>query len=103
VLVTISRTAGEYDETQFPYTPVKGWRSAPDPDDVRAAVKALLAAKKPLLFVGEGVFYADACAELREFAELAQIPVLTTLKGKSAFPENHSLSVGVRGKWPTLP
>src|SRR5262249_33647978 len=42
-------------------------------------------------------FYADATAELRQFAELAQVPVLTTLKGKSAFPENHPLSLGVRG------
>jgi acetolactate synthase-1/2/3 large subunit len=43
------------------------------------------------------VLYADATAELRRFAELAQVPVLTTLKGKSAFPEHHPLSVGVRG------
>jgi thiamine pyrophosphate-dependent acetolactate synthase large subunit-like protein len=43
------------------------------------------------------VLYADASSELLRFAELAQVPVLTTLKGKSAFPENHPLSVGVRG------
>ena len=61
------------------------------------AVEALLAAHDPLLWVGEGVFYADATDELRQFAELAQVPVLTTLKGKSAFPENHPLSLGVRG------
>ncbi|HEV8437713.1 MAG TPA: thiamine pyrophosphate-dependent enzyme, partial [Methylomirabilota bacterium] len=41
--------------------------------------------------------YADASSELLRFAELAQVPVLTTLKGKSAFPETHPLSVGVRG------
>jgi thiamine pyrophosphate-dependent acetolactate synthase large subunit-like protein len=76
---------------------VKGWRSGPDPDDVRAAVRALLAATDPLLHVGEGVLYADATTELRQFAELAQVPVVTTLKAKSAFPENHPLSVGVRG------
>ncbi len=98
VLVTIPRNLGEYDEAQYPYTPVKGWRSAPDPDDVKAAAHALLAAKRPLLYVGDGVFYADATAELRQFAELTQVPVLTTLKGKSAFPENHPLSVGVRGE-----
>ena len=97
VLLLIPRDLGEYEEDDHPYTPVKGWRSAPDPDDVMAAVKTLLAAKDPLLFVGEGVLYADATAELLQFAELAQVPVLTTLKGKSAFPENHPLSVGVRG------
>src|SRR5207249_3440091 len=61
------------------------------------AVKALLAAKDPLPYVGEGVYYADATGELLKFAELAQVPVLTTLKAKGAFPENHPLSVGVRG------
>ncbi|MDA8219700.1 MAG: thiamine pyrophosphate-binding protein [Dehalococcoidales bacterium] len=98
VLVTLPRGLGEYDEDAHPYVPVRGWRSGPDPDDVKAAVKALLAAKNPLLYVGEGVFYANALTELRQFAEIAQVPVLTTLKGKSAFPENHPLSVGVRGE-----
>ncbi len=97
VLLLVPRDLGEYDEAEHPYAPVKGWRSGPDPDDVRTAVKTLLAAKDPLLYVGEGVLYADATAELLQFAELAQVPVLTTLKGKSAFPEHHPLSIGVRG------
>ena len=97
VLVIVPKDLGEYDEAQFPYTPVKGWRTGPDPDDVKAAVKALLAAKDPLLHVGEGVYYADATEELLQFAELTQMPVLTTLKAKGTFPENHPLSVGVRG------
>ncbi len=97
VLLLIPRDLGEYDEAAHPYTPVKGWRTGPDPDDVKAAVKALLAAKDPLIYAGEGVLYADATDELKQFAELLQVPVLTTLKGKSAFPENHPLSVGVRG------
>ncbi len=100
VLVLISRPMceEEYDEAEHPYRPVKGWRSGPDPDDVRTAVQVLRSARRPLLYVGEGVFYADATAELLQFAELTGIPVLTTLKGKSAFPENHPLSVGVRGE-----
>jgi thiamine pyrophosphate-dependent acetolactate synthase large subunit-like protein len=97
VLLVIPRDLGEYDEGEHPYAQVKGWRSGPDPDDVKAAVKALLAARDPLLYVGEGVLYADATNELRQFAEAAQVPVLTTLKAKGAFPENHPLSVGVRG------
>jgi len=97
VLIILPRDLGEYDDEKYPYTPVKSWRSGPDPDDVKAAVKALLAAKDPLLYVGEGVYYADATAELLQFAEIAQAPVLTTLKGKGTFPENHPLSVGVRG------
>ena len=97
MLLIVPRDLGEYDEAEHPYTPVKGWRSGPDPDDVKAAVKALLAAKDPLLHVGEGVYYADATQELLTFAEAAQVPVLTTLKAKGTFPENHPLSVGVRG------
>jgi acetolactate synthase-1/2/3 large subunit len=98
VLVTLPRGMGEYDEDQYPYVPVKGWKWQPDPGDIKAAVGALLAAKRPLLYVGEGVYYGGATAELLKFAELAQVPVLTTLKAKSAFPENHPLSVGVRGE-----
>jgi acetolactate synthase-1/2/3 large subunit len=97
VLLIVPRDLGEYEEDEHPYAPIKGWRSGPDPDDVRDAIKALRAARNPLLYVGEGVLYADATAELRQFAELAQLPVLTTLKAKSAFPESHPLSVGVRG------
>ena len=97
VLLIVPRDLGEYDPDEHPYAPVKGWRSGPDPDDVTAAVKSLLAARNPLLYVGEGVYYADATAELLQFAEAAQGPVLTTLKGKGTFPENHPLSVGVRG------
>src|SRR3989454_1970814 len=97
VLLLVPRDLGEYDEAEHPYSTVKGWRTGPDPDDVTAAVKVLLAAKDPLLYIGEGVLYAGATDELVKFAELAQVPVLTTLKAKSAFPENHPLSVGVRG------
>jgi acetolactate synthase-1/2/3 large subunit len=97
VLLIVPRDLGEYDTDEYPYAPVKGWRSGPDPDDVTAAVKALLAAKDPLLYVGEGVYYADATRELLQFAEAVQVPVLTTLKAKGAFPEHHPLSVGVRG------
>lgn len=97
VLLTVPRDLGEYDEALHPYVPPKRWRSGPDPADVSEAVKALLAAKRPILYVGEGVYYADACEELKHFAEMAVVPVLTTLKAKGAFPENHPLALGVRG------
>ena len=88
----------EFDDSKFSYKPVKGWKPAGDPRDVEVAVRALLAAKNPVIYVGQGVFWADACKELREFVELVQAPVVTTLVGKSAFPEDHPLSVGfIRG------
>ena len=74
-MLVVPPNLGEYDEAEYPYTPVKGWKSAPDPDDVKAAVKALLQAENPLLHVGEGVFYGQATDELLQFAELAQVPV----------------------------
>jgi acetolactate synthase I/II/III large subunit len=98
VLLQVPSDLGEYDESQNPYEPVEPWKSQADPDMVKTVVKAILAAKKPVLYVGQGVFYADACAELLQFAELAQIPVITTLKAKSAFPDSHPLSLGTRGE-----
>jgi len=98
VLLSLPRGLGQYDEDEFGYTPVQGWRSQGDPEDVEKAVKALKSAHNPLLWVGQGVFSSDACSELKEFAEIAQLPVLTTLKAKSAFPEDHPLSLGVRGE-----
>ena len=47
-----------------------------------------------MIVAGQGVHYAEAWEELKEFAELVQLPVLSTLNGKSAFPENHPLSAG---------
>jgi len=97
ILLLLPPDLGEYDESEYPYKTVKGWKHPGDPRDVEIAVKALLSTKTPLLYAGQGVFYADACDELRKLAELVQTPVLTTLKGKSVFPENHPLSIGVRG------
>jgi acetolactate synthase-1/2/3 large subunit len=87
----------EIGDSDFNYRPAKGWRTAGDPDDVRVAARALLAAESPLIYAGEGVLYAGAWDELRELAEIVQAPVMTTMKAKSAFPENHQLSVGNGG------
>ena len=97
VILAIPNAAGTYDENVDPYRPVKGWKSAPDPADVSAAIDLLLKAQAPLIYAGEGVIYAGASGELKSFAELVNAPVITTLKAKGAFPENHPLFVGVRG------
>ncbi len=76
------------------YKPVKATVAQADPQDVLDAARALLDAKNPVIQAGQGVLYADACQELLEFAELLQAPVMTTLAGKSAFPERHSLALG---------
>src|SRR3977135_242894 len=97
VILAIPNATATYDETADPYRPVKGWKSAPDPADVRAAVDQLLQARNPLIYAGEGVIYAGASEDLKVLAELVNVPVITTLKAKGAFPEDHPLFVGVRG------
>ncbi len=69
-------------------------RAQGDPADVKAPVRALLAATNPIILSGMGVLYAEATEELKEFAELVQTPVATTLSGKSGFPEDHALAAG---------
>ncbi len=97
VVLAIPDANAQYDEAADPYVPVKGSKSAPDPADVTAAVELLMKALNPLIYAGEGVIYAGASAELRSLAELANAPVVTTLKAKGAIPEDHPLLVGVRG------
>ncbi len=79
------------------YTPVSKAKSAPDPADVRKAAAAILAAKRPVIYAGTGVHWAEAWPQLRAFAELLGAAVTTSLGGKSAFPENHPLSLGSGG------
>jgi len=76
------------------YQPTR--RSAPqgDAQDVEEALRILLSARHPLIVAGQGVFYAEAWQALRDFAELVQVPVMTTLNAKSVFPEDHPLALG---------
>ena len=64
---------------------------------VKEAASLLMRARKPLLYVGGGVLASGAWKELKELAELMQLPVVTTLMGKGAFPEDHHLFVGMPG------
>jgi thiamine pyrophosphate-dependent acetolactate synthase large subunit-like protein len=87
------------DEVPEPlnYTPVITARSAPDPADVAKVAEVLVKAKRPVLYAGQGVHYAEAYQELQELAELLAIPVCTSLPGKSSFDETHPLSLGSGG------
>ena len=81
-------------EGEFDYKPAKPLRTLGDPNDVRDAIGVLLRAEAPVIHAGQGILFSRASQELLEFAELLQIPVMTTLNGKSAFPENHPLAIG---------
>src|SRR5205814_4348034 len=67
------------------------------PADVAAAARRLVDAKQPVIHAGQGVHYAKAWPQLCRIAELLAAPVMTTLGGKSSFPENHPLSLGSGG------
>ena len=99
LLLEISSDAAsqEIPDSAFSYEPVQVRKSAGDPDDVRDLVTALLNASNPVISAGRGILYAEATEELVALAELTNIPVLTTLQGKSGFPENHPLALGTAG------
>jgi len=80
------------------YTPSFATRTGPDPIAVDEAAAVLSAAERPIIYAGQGVHYAEAWDELRTLAETWQIPVTTSLEGKSAFPETHPLSLGSGGR-----
>ncbi len=94
---------GDIADEATAYSPVRPRKSAGNPQDVREAARILLAAKRPIIQAGQGVLYAEAWDELRELAELTQIPVMTTMAGKSAFPEDHPLALGTRSGTTTGP
>ena len=89
--------AAELPEELFNYEPPRVVLQQADPSDVSRAAKAILAADRPIIHAGQGVLYAEATPELIEIAEFLQAPVMTTLPGKSGFPENHPLALGSGG------
>lgn len=76
------------------YRPSQGSVCGPDPTAVAEVAQALMGAARPVLYAGQGVLFADASAELVRLAEILEAPVLTTMPGKSSFPETHPLSLG---------
>jgi acetolactate synthase-1/2/3 large subunit len=80
------------------YKPVVVTRTAPDPVAVREVAGVLVEAQRPVIYAGQGVHYGQAWPELRKLAELLAAPVTASLEGKSAFPENHPLSLGSGGR-----
>ena len=84
----------EVGDAALTYRPVSVSRPAGNPSEIAAAARKLVEARRPLIHAGQGVLYAEASDELRELAELLDAPVMTTLEGKSAFPEDHALALG---------
>ncbi len=72
-------------------------RQAPDADEVTDAAAALAGAKRPMIIAGGGVQYSQAVAELTEFAEEHQIPVVETIAGRANMLATHPLNIGPIG------
>ena len=64
---------------------------------IKKAAELIDQAERPVILAGHGVIFSEAFAEVRELAEKAQIPVITTLLGISGFPDDHVLCVGMPG------
>jgi acetolactate synthase-1/2/3 large subunit len=89
-------------EAAMSYQPPKRSPQSPAASDVKDAVRLLLSARKPVIWSGMGVLFSEATEELRELAELTEIPVYCTMPGKSGFDERHPLSLGAGSGATTL-
>ncbi|MGW5452920.1 acetolactate synthase large subunit [Nocardia sp. NPDC003979] len=106
VLVDITKDALQA-QTTFSWPPemrLPGYRPVTKPHgkQVREAARMILESKQPVLYVGGGVIKSDASAELLELAELTGIPVVTTLMARGAFPDSHTLNMGMPGMHGTV-
>jgi tartronate-semialdehyde synthase len=93
--IDVQKEIIEYDpELDAPLPVVK---PAPNPKAIAAAIDWLLSAERPLIVAGGGVINADASALLVELAEITNTPVIPTLMGWGAIPDDHPLHAGMVG------
>jgi len=101
VLIDIPKDVQQNEaEMNFPdEVRIRGYHPWADADvsEIDRAIDLLLSAQRPIILAGGGVIISTAFSELQSLAEMLMIPVVTTFKGKGAFPENHALSLGPIG------
>ena len=106
VLVDVAKSALQATTTfEWPSEVVlQGYRpiTRPHNKQIREAVKLILEAKRPVLYVGGGVIRSGASPELRQLAELTGMPVVTTLMARGAFPDSHPQHLGMPGMHGTV-
>ncbi len=103
VELTSDVCAQEVPEDKLHYHSPRATRQVPVASDIAIATEKLLAAERPMIWAGAGVLMSGASAALQELAELTDIPVFTTMEGKSAFDERHPLSLGAGSNATTGP
>jgi len=91
-------------QASFEYAPagpldLPGYKptTKPHAKRVREAARMIAAARRPVLYVGGGVIKSNGHEALRDLAEAAQVPVVTTLMARGAFPDDHDLALGMPG------
>lgn len=106
VLVDISKDALQaMTEFHWPaLVDMPGYRPVTKPHlrQVKEAARLIVESRRPVLYVGGGVIRAGAHRQLRQLAELAGIPVVTTLMARGAFPDSHPLHLGMPGMHGTV-
>jgi acetolactate synthase-1/2/3 large subunit len=106
VLVDIAKDALQM-KTEFRYPSnlkLAGYNPVVNPDSkmVQQAAQLICESKKPVLYIGGGIIKANASAELMQLAELINVPVVTTLMARGAFPDSHRLHLGMPGMHGTV-
>jgi thiamine pyrophosphate-dependent acetolactate synthase large subunit-like protein len=94
VEMTLDICAMEVPADALDYKSPIASKSVPSKTDIQDAVKMLLAANRPMIWAGSGVLMSQASPELTEFAALTDIPVFTTMEGKSGYDERLPLALG---------
>jgi len=99
--VCVDQWAVEVDDYTGPFPPEMPGYTPPSssghPRQLQAAARAIAEARKPMLYAGGGIIASNAADELTRMAEVAQIPVTTTLMGIGGFPASNPLFVGMPG------
>ena len=94
VMLEMHRDVMSDEIKDLQYELTQKYISVPNINDTRKALQKILHAKKPVIWAGQGVLYSGGTKELQQLSELIQVPVITTMPGKSAFNEDHTLSLG---------
>ncbi|MDR3234403.1 MAG: biosynthetic-type acetolactate synthase large subunit [Planctomycetaceae bacterium] len=84
-------------KTPFDIPGYEGESRKPAESSLENIVEAMKAAKRPIIYAGGGIVASGAAAELRQLAEMTQIPVTTTMMGLSVFPRDHESALGMVG------
>ncbi len=102
VVMRSAAIAGEVDVESPPFIhPTSGYLNTAKPQsapqDIQKAIDILAGSRRPVLVAGNGVHLSQSHQQLQKLAELWDMPVATSYKGKSAIPETHPLSLGMVG------